>query len=200
MVLVVGLGNPGREYETHRHNVGFRVVDAIREGRGWPEYKGKFSAVWTRGVLAGHPVSLLKPQGYMNLSGDSVQPAAAFLKVPPESIIVVHDELDLPWKDIRVKVGGGHAGHNGVRSIIERLGSAAFVRVRVGIGSPARGGRDAADWVLSSFDPVEREELPEVLAEAVRAVESIVELGPAAAMNRVNVRASPATPDKSRPK
>ncbi len=200
MLLVVGLGNPGREYETHRHNVGFRVADAIREGQGWPEYKAKFSGVWTRGLLGGRPVSLLKPQGYMNLSGDSVQPAAAFLKVPPESIIVVHDELDLAWRDIRVKVGGGHAGHNGVRSIIECLGSAAFVRVRVGIGSPGRGGRDAADWVLSSFEPVEREELPEVLTEAVRAVESIVELGPAAAMNRVNVRMLPASPDKIRPK
>jgi peptidyl-tRNA hydrolase, PTH1 family len=198
--LVVGLGNPGRAYETHRHNVGFRVVDAIRERQGWPEYKAKFSGVWTRGLLGARPVSLLKPQGYMNLSGDSVQPAAAFLKVAPEGIIVVHDELDLAWRDIRVKVGGGHAGHNGVRSIIERLGSAAFVRVRVGIGSPGRGGRDAADWVLSSFEPVEREALPEVLAEAVRAVESIVELGPAAAMNRVNVRTLPASPDKIRPK
>jgi PTH1 family peptidyl-tRNA hydrolase len=200
VLLVVGLGNPGREYETHRHNVGFRVVDAIREAQGWPEYKAKFSGVWTRGVLGANPVALLKPQGYMNLSGDSVQPAAAFLKVPPEEIVVVHDELDLEWKDVRVKVGGGHAGHNGVRSIIERLGSPAFIRVRVGIGAPGRAGRDAADWVLSSFDPIEREEVSGVVAEAVRAVQSIAELGAAAAMNRVNVRTPQGGPDKSRAK
>jgi peptidyl-tRNA hydrolase, PTH1 family len=138
VLLLVGLGNPGREYEGHRHNIGFRVVDAIREAQGWPDFKSKFSGVWTRGSLAGHPVALLKPQGYMNLSGESVQLAAAFLKVPAQDIVVIHDELDLEWKDVRIKVGGGHAGHNGVRNIIERLGSAAFVRVRVGISSPAR--------------------------------------------------------------
>ncbi len=200
MLLVVGLGNPGREYEAHRHNVGFRVVDAIREAQGWPDYKAKFSGVWTRGVLGACPVVLLKPQGYMNLSGESVQPAAAFLKIPPEGIVVVHDELDLEWKDVRIKAGGGHAGHNGVRSIIDRVGSSAFIRVRVGIGSPGRAGRDAADWVLSSFEPVEREELPGVVAEAVRAVESIAELGAAAAMNRVNVRTPQAIADKNRAK
>jgi len=188
VLLIAGLGNPGREYEGHRHNVGFRVVDALREAEGWPEFRAKFSGVFTRGSLGGHPVALLKPQGYMNLSGESVQPAAAFLKVAPEDIVVVHDELDLAWKDVRIKVGGGHAGHNGVRSIIERLGSPAFVRVRVGIGSPGRGERDAADWVLSSFDPVERAELPDVVACAVAAVRSIIEHGPAAAMNRVNTR------------
>lgn len=196
MLLLVGLGNPGREYEGHRHNVGFRVVDAIREAQGWPDFKPKFSGAWTRGALGEHSVALLKPQGYMNLSGESVQPAAAFLKVPPQDIVVIHDELDLEWKDVRIKVGGGHAGHNGVRNIIERLGSAAFVRVRVGIGSPVRAGRDAADWVLSNFDAVEREELSGVVAAAVSAVRSVVELGPAAAMNRVNVRASPASLEK----
>lgn len=196
MLLVVGLGNPGREYEGHRHNVGFRVVDAMRESQGWPDFKAKFAGVWTRGSLGGHPVALLKPQGYMNLSGESVQPAAAFLKVPPEDIVVIHDELDLDWKDVRIKVAGGHAGHNGVRNIIDRLGSPAFVRVRVGIGSPARAGRDAADWVLSNFDAVEREELADVVSAAVSAVQSVVELGPAAAMNRVNVRVSTAAQGK----
>jgi PTH1 family peptidyl-tRNA hydrolase len=184
--LVVGLGNPGREYEGHRHNIGFRVVDAIRERGGWPDYKAKFGGVWTRGSLGGEAVALLKPQGYMNLSGDSVQPAAAFLKVRLDHVIVVHDELDLVWKDIRIKAGGGHAGHNGVRSIIERLGDAGFVRVRVGIGSPARGDRDAADWVLSNFDPVERAESPKVVSAAALAVRDIIDDGVAKAMNRVN--------------
>jgi PTH1 family peptidyl-tRNA hydrolase len=185
--LIAGLGNPGREYEGNRHNIGFRVVEALRESEGLPDFRPKFSGFWTRGELGGHAVALLKPQGYMNLSGDSVQPAAAFLKIPPQDIVVVHDELDLDWKDVRIKIGGGHAGHNGVRSIIQRLGSAGFVRVRVGIGKPS-AGQDAADWVLSDFEAVERAELPDVIAWAAGALRSIVLDGPEAAMNRVNTR------------
>ena len=190
MHLVVGLGNPGREYERSRHNVGFLVADALREAGAWPDYKQKFSGVWTRGSLAnGAPVALLKPQTFMNLSGDSVQPAAAFLKVPPADIIVVHDELDLPWKDVRLKMGGGHAGNNGVRSIIQRLGTPDFVRVRVGIGKPPPGFRGAgADWVLSDFDAVERAELPDLIGQAIDAVRRVVEDGLSAAMNAVNTR------------
>jgi peptidyl-tRNA hydrolase, PTH1 family len=188
--LVVGLGNPGREYQRSRHNVGFLVADALREAAGWPDYKQKFSGVWTRGALAsGAPLALLKPQTYMNLSGDSVQPAAAFLKVSPADVIVVHDELDLPWKDVRLKVGGGHAGNNGVRSIIQRLGTPDFVRVRVGIGKPPAGFRGGgADWVLSDFDAVERAEMPDVVARAIDAVRRVAEDGLAAAMNAVNTR------------
>jgi peptidyl-tRNA hydrolase, PTH1 family len=188
--LVVGLGNPGREYEKSRHNVGFLVADALREAAGWPDYKQKFSGVLTRGALSsGAPVALLKPQTYMNLSGDSVQPAAAFLKVAPADIIVVHDELDLPWNDIRLKVGGGHAGNNGVRSILQRLGTPEFIRVRVGIGKPPPGFRGGgADWVLSGFDPVERAELPDIVARAVDAVRRVVDDGIAAAMNAVNTK------------
>jgi PTH1 family peptidyl-tRNA hydrolase len=188
--LVVGLGNPGREYERSRHNVGFLVADALRESAGWPDYRQKFSGVWTRGALAsGAALALLKPQTYMNLSGDSVQPAAAFLKVAPADVIVVHDELDLPWSDVRLKVGGGHAGNNGVRSIIQRLGTPDFVRVRVGIGKPPPGFRGGgADWVLSDFDAVERAELPDVVARAIDAVRRVAEDGLAAAMNAVNTR------------
>jgi len=189
--LVVGLGNPGREHEANRHNVGFMVADALRRAEGWPELKTKFSGSFTRGELAGTAVALLKPQTYMNASGDSVQPAVAFLKLPPERVIVVHDELDLPWRDLRLKVGGGHAGHNGVRSILQRLGTPAFVRLRVGIGKPPPGFRGAvADWVLSSFDPGERTELPDVVSAAVDAVRRVVREGLAEAMNVVNARAS----------
>lgn len=189
MLLVVGLGNPGREYENSRHNVGFMVADALRRAEGWPDYKAKFSGLWTRGELAGQPVALLKPQTYMNLSGDSVQPASAFLKVATGDVVVVHDELDLAWRDVRLKVGGGHAGNNGVRSIIQRLGSPDFARVRMGIGKPPPGFRgQGADWVLSGFDGVERAELPDMLEVAIAAVRSIAADGMAAAMNRVNTK------------
>ncbi len=190
MLLVVGLGNPGREYENSRHNVGFMVADALRRAEGWPDYKAKFSGLWTRGELAGQPVALLKPQTYMNLSGDSVQPASAFLKVATADIVVVHDELDLAWRDVRLKVGGGHAGNNGIRSIIQRLGSPDFARVRVGIGKPPPGFRgQGADWVLSGFDGVERAGLPDVVDAALAAVRSVAADGIAAAMNRVNTKA-----------
>jgi PTH1 family peptidyl-tRNA hydrolase len=191
VLLVVGLGNPGREHENHRHNVGFMVADTLRRREGWPEYKAKFSGLWTRGELEGADVALLKPQTYMNLSGDSVQPASAFLKVPPESILVVHDELDLAWKDVRLKSGGGHAGHNGIRSIIQRLGTPDFLRVRVGIGKAPPGFRgDGADWVLSSFDGVEKAELPDVVDRVIDALRHVVRDGAAAAMNFVNTRKS----------
>jgi peptidyl-tRNA hydrolase, PTH1 family len=189
--LVVGLGNPGREYENSRHNVGFVVADEVKRLHGWPDFKPKFSGLWTRGSLEGHEVVLLKPQTYMNLSGTSVQPAAAFFKVPPEQIVVAHDEIDLPWRDVRLKMGGGHAGNNGIRSIIQSLGTPDFLRVRVGIGKPPAGFRgDGADWVLSNFDGVERAELTEVVARAADAIRRVAEVGPAAAMNLVNTRTS----------
>ena len=185
--MVVGLGNPGREHENNRHNVGFMVADALRLETGWPDFRQKFSGLFTRGPLEGQDVALLKPQTFMNLSGDSVQPAAAFFKVAAQQIVVIHDELDLAWREMRLKVGGGHAGNNGVRSLIERLGDPDFVRVRVGIGKPPAGFRgDGADWVLSNFDPIERAELPDMIARAVDAVRRVVRDGPAAAMNVVN--------------
>lgn len=209
MHLVVGLGNPGKKYENNRHNVGFMVVERLAHAHGLPEFKDKFRGAFAKGeILAGgarHPVALLEPQTYMNLSGESVQPAAAFLKVEPRSIIVVHDELDLPWKELRLKVGGGHAGHNGLRSIIQRLGTPDFVRLRVGIGRPPPGWRgDVADYVLRDFDAMERAELPDVIDRACAAIEKVISDGVTAAMNVLNARtekkaapqkkASPKTP------
>lgn len=187
MLLVVGLGNPGREHEGQRHNVGFIAVDALVRAEGWPEYKAKWNALWTRGELGGLPVAVVKPQTYMNLSGDSVQPAAAFLKVEPADLLVVHDELDLPWKDVRLKMGGGHAGHNGLRSILQRMGTPDFARVRIGIGRPPPG-REVHGWVLSAFDPIERAELPDVVGRAVDAVRRVARDGLPAAMNVVNTK------------
>jgi PTH1 family peptidyl-tRNA hydrolase len=191
--LVVGLGNPGKKYEKNRHNVGFMVVERLAQAHGLPDFKEKFSAVWTRGEIATsggrHAVALLEPQTFMNLSGDSVQPAAAFLKVEPRNVIVVHDELDIPWRDVRLKVGGGHAGHNGLRSIIQRLGTPDFVRVRVGVGRPPPGWKgDVADFVLHDFDAMEKAELPDVVDRAVRAIEKVVADGAAAAMNALNAK------------
>jgi PTH1 family peptidyl-tRNA hydrolase len=192
--LVVGLGNPGREHEGNRHNVGFLVADALLRTLGLPAFREKFKGVFSRGQAEPAPgtrvdVALLEPQTFMNLSGESVQPAAAFLKVPPERIVVVHDELDLAWRDVRLKVGGGHAGHNGLRSIIQHLGTPDFVRVRVGIGKPPAGFRgDTADYVLSGFDPIERAELPGVVEAAAVAVRRVMVEGIAPAMKAVNTK------------
>ena len=185
MHLVVGLGNPGKKYERNRHNVGFMVAERLRASNGLPDFRDKFSGLFSKGDA----FALLEPQTFMNLSGDSVQPAAAFLKVEPANVIVVHDELDLPWKDVRVKVGGGHAGHNGLRSIIQRLGTPEFVRVRVGVGRPPADFKgDVANYVLADFDATERGELPDVVDRAAAAVERVVKDGAAAAMNALNTR------------
>jgi PTH1 family peptidyl-tRNA hydrolase len=187
VLLVVGLGNPGREHAGQRHNVGFLVVDALRETWGLPELKSKWNALWTRGDVGGRPVALLEPQTYMNLSGESVQPAAAFLKVEKNAILVVHDELDLPWGQVRLKVGGGHAGHNGLRSIMQCLGTPDFLRCRVGIGRPPPDFRgDIAAWVLSGFDPVQKAELPGVVTKAADGVSRVLNDGIDAAMRAVH--------------
>ena len=202
MHLVVGLGNPGKKYEKNRHNVGFMVVEHLARTHGMPDFKEKFSGVWTKGdVSVGSsrfPVAVLKPGTFMNLSGDSVQPVAAFLKVAPPSIIVVHDELDLPWRDVKLKLGGGHAGHNGLRSLIDRLGAPDFVRVRVGVGRPPAGFKgDVADYVLQNFDSMETAELPEVIDRACACVEAVVAKGAQAAMNALH--APPASGKASSP-
>ncbi len=192
MFLVVGLGNPGKKYGKNRHNVGFMVLDAMADGVSGFAWKEKFSGVHGRGELFGKPSTLLKPMNFMNLSGDSVQPAMAFVKAAVGEVVVVHDELDVPFGEVRVKVGGGHAGHNGLRSIIERLGTPDFVRVRVGIGRPPAGFRgDVADYVLQDFDASERAELPDVIARAAQATQQVLTVGPAAAMTTVNAKAPP---------
>ncbi len=189
MLLVVGLGNPGKKYGKNRHNVGFVVVDALRERHGLPDFKEKFSGVWSRGPALGQDVVLLKPQTYMNVSGDSVQPASAFFKVAVTEIIVVHDELDIPFAEVRLKQGGGHAGHNGLRSMIERLASPEFVRVRVGIGRPPPDFKgDVADFVLQDFDPLERAETPAVITRACDAIDRIFKDGVKSAMNVTNTK------------
>jgi peptidyl-tRNA hydrolase, PTH1 family len=196
--LVVGLGNPGKKYERTRHNVGFMTVDAMANNHRVDAFKGKFSGLFARAEIAGEHIALLKPETFMNLSGDSVQPAAAFLKVPVEGIVVVHDELDVPFGTVRVKKGGGHAGHNGLRSLIERLGTPEFLRVRLGIGRPPPDFKgDVADYVLGGFHGAEAEGLPALIAQGEKAVLGILKHGAQEAMNRFNI--APKKPKPPRP-
>ncbi len=188
-MLIVGLGNPGRKYERTRHNVGFAVLDAIAQEQGLVDFKEKFSGLFCKGRVHGKDAVLLKPMTFMNLSGDCVQPAQVFHKVAIGDIVVIHDELDLPFGELRLKVGGGHAGHNGLRSLIARLGSPDFVRLRVGIGRPPPDFKgDVADYVLHDFDPTERANLPRIVDGARRAVELVLTEGLTCAMNAVNPR------------
>src|ERR671933_2453806 len=154
-LLVVGLGNPGREYERNRHNVGRMVVDELarRHGGSW---RGKFSGQLADVRIDGHRVALLKPETYMNESGRAVAAAARFYKLAPESILVVHDDGDLDLGRLQVRRGGGLAGHNGLRSVAQHLGTPEFLRLRIGVGRPERGDpRPLADYVLSDFEPHE---------------------------------------------
>lgn len=161
MKLIVGLGNPGAEYALHRHNIGFMAIDRIAELHRLPPWRKKFSGLFTEGEIGGKRALLLKPQTYMNDSGRSVQEAAHFHKIAVGDIVVLHDELDLAPSKIRVKTGGGNAGHNGLRSISANLGN-DYVRVRLGIGHP--GSKELVhNWVLSNFAKSDREWLAALL-------------------------------------
>lgn len=184
--LVVGLGNPGSEYERHRHNIGFRVVDALAERLRVTLRKGKTNALVADAHDRDSWIVLAKPMTYMNLSGDAVGPLARYFKILPERVIVVYDEIDLPFGVLRLKMGGGTAGHNGVASLVRSLG-ADFVRVRCGVGRPP-GRKDAADFVLQPFSKREEPTVSVMVAEAADAVIDIVREGFPPVQNRVNTR------------
>ena len=173
LLLVVGLGNPGPSYAGNRHNVGFMVLDELagRVAGRFKAHKGRADVV--EGRLAGYRAVLAKPKSYMNLSGGPVAALRDFFKVPTERILVVHDELDIPYGSLRLKLGGGDNGHNGLRSITSALGSRDYLRVRFGIGRPP-GRMDAAAFVLKDFSAAERKDLPYHLDRAADAVEAIV--------------------------
>jgi PTH1 family peptidyl-tRNA hydrolase len=183
-LLVVGLGNPGREYERTRHNAGWLALDELarRHGGSW---RSKFSGSLAEVRLGDAKLALLKPETYMNESGRSVGAAARFFKVEPEQVLVVHDDVDLETGRLQARRGGGLAGHNGLRSLGQYLGSQDFLRLRVGVGRPGRGDRrSVADWVLSPFAP---EEDPDALvSQSADAVETIVSDGLEAAQQRFN--------------
>jgi peptidyl-tRNA hydrolase, PTH1 family len=185
--LVVGLGNPGPRYTGTRHNAGFMVADELHgrtAGAGWQE---KFSGLSSRVDLAGRPAFLLKPLTFMNLSGRSAARAATFFRIAVSDIIVVHDDLDLEFGVVRVKVGGGTGGHKGLVSCASELGDPGFVRVRVGIGRPPFG--DATDYVLQTFSKAEAAEIADIVEHAADAVVAVVKGGAVKAMNEFNKRA-----------
>jgi PTH1 family peptidyl-tRNA hydrolase len=183
--LVVGLGNPGERYARTRHNAGAMVVDELLERADAKLKSHKSGNLIAEVTLAGERVVLARPTTYMNESGRPVRELARWYKIPPESIIVVHDEIDVPFGEIRVKVGGGTAGHNGLSSIVNHLSTKDFTRVRVGVGRP-RG--EGVEHVLGEFSGAQRKELPHVIDRAADAVERILEAGAERAMNEVNTK------------
>jgi len=186
-LMVVGLGNPGDEYRTTRHNVGFMVADRLIKAHGLKRPRRRYEGRWVEGEVAGRDIAILMPQTYMNSSGDAVTLAAKRKHIPTESIVVIHDDVDFPFGVVRARQGGGNGGHNGLKSIVSRLGSDGFSRVRVGIGRPDDTDTETRDWVLTPFDGSE-EELDATLDRAVACVEMIISEGIEAAMGEFNRR------------
>ncbi len=183
--MIVGLGNPGPRYARNRHNVGFQIVDELAAKHGLSFEKRQFKALIASGVIDGQRVLLVKPQTFMNLSGEAVQPLAHYYKIDLPDLMVVFDDMDLPLGVIRLRPFGGAGGHNGMKSIIQRLGSNRFPRLRVGIDRPP-GRMDPAAYVLQDFNPEEEEIMVQVRDRAVRALETWLTEGIDAAMNAFN--------------
>jgi len=182
--IVVGLGNPGQEYAGTRHNIGQMVADELARRGGaalMPQAKTRTRNATVR--IAGDPVAVAVPMSYMNVSGGPVSSLAKYVSVTPEDVIVIHDELDIPFGTVRLKRGGGSAGHNGLKDITKALGTPDYIRVRVGIGRPP-GRMDAATFVLKPFSATERKELDLLIGDAADAVEAVLELGLEAAQQR----------------
>jgi PTH1 family peptidyl-tRNA hydrolase len=185
--LIVGLGNPGTKYAGTRHNIGFMVVQLLAVQSGIALKRQGYQGVYGVGRVATQEVTLVLPQTYMNLSGVSVGSAVKSLGITPGDLILVHDDIDLPFGTMKIRIGGGHGGHNGIRSIVKVLGNSDFIRVRVGVGRPGAGG-DVTEYVLSVFSAEERDKLGTVLANSARAVETTLSLGAKQAMNEFNNR------------
>lgn len=184
--LVVGLGNPGGQYELTRHNVGFRVVDELAERCRVPVQKLKYRALTNTAEVGGHRVLLMKPVTYMNLSGEAAQEAAAFYKVPPERVLVVSDDVALPPGRLRIRKGGSAGGHNGLKNLIQHLGTDQFPRVRVGVGEKPHPDYDMADWVLGKLQGEDKKAVDAAVKRAADAVECLIREGPDRAMSRYN--------------
>lgn len=185
MYLIAGLGNPTREYEKTRHNVGFDTIDVLADRINTDVAERKFKGLYGKGMLGGEKVILLKPQTFMNLSGESVRAAADFYKIPPDHIIVIYDDISLDVGHLRIRTKGSAGGHNGIKNIIAHLGTQEFPRIKIGVGGkPPR--MDLADYVLSRFPAEERKIMETAFRDAAEAAGVLIAEGPDAAMNRFN--------------
>jgi PTH1 family peptidyl-tRNA hydrolase len=196
MKLIVGLGNPGRQYDNTRHNVGFRVIDLLAQQASIGNFKSGFNAEYAKTTLAGEDAVLAKPTTYMNRSGDAVMPLMQWFKLAPEDIIVLCDDIHLPLGQLRLRGQGSDGGHNGLKSIIRQTGSNRFTRIRLGINEPP-AVMDQADYVLGHFSRGELPEVEEMVSKAADAVECILTRGISTAMNQFNVRKNNNTGDEN---
>ncbi len=188
MYIIAGLGNPGKEYENTRHNAGFNVIDKIADKAGISVSEKKHKGLIGKGVFAGEKVVLLKPQTYMNLSGESIRAAIDYYKLDATSeLIVISDDIDLDVGQLRIRPKGSAGGHNGLKNIIQNLGTEEFIRIRIGVGAKRAGG-DLVSHVLGKIDKSDQEIFEEVLENAVHAIETIMSEGTETAMNRFNTK------------
>lgn len=185
MYIIAGLGNPTREYEKTRHNVGFEVIDVLADMLGTTVEEKKFKGCYGRGIIGGEKVLLLKPQTFMNLSGESIRAASDFYKVDPEHIIIIYDDISLDVGQLRIRKKGSAGGHNGIKNIIAHLGTQEFPRIKVGVGDKPKK-MDLADYVLSRFSKEDRAAMEDAFKEAAKAVEVMITEGMDAAMNQFN--------------
>lgn len=184
--LLVCLGNPGKQYENTRHNIGFLAADALEKRCGVKINKLRYRALSGEVRLAGQRVLVIKPQTYMNLSGEAVKLAGGFYKIPPDHVLVISDDVSLPLGKLRIRAGGSAGGHNGLKNIIAHLGTDQFPRIKVGVGAPAHPEHEMVDWVIGKFTPQERKTVDEAIEKVLDAVECIVEKGVGEAQNRYN--------------
>ena len=184
--LLVCLGNPGKEYANTRHNIGFLAADALEKRTGVKFNKLKYRALTGEVTLGGQRVLVVKPQTYMNLSGEAVKLAGGFYKIPPERILVLYDDVSLPLGKLRIRGSGSAGGHNGIKNIIAHLGTDAFPRIKVGVGAPEGADRDLVDWVIGNFTQSQRKVVDEAIGKALDAAECVIEHGVSEAQNRFN--------------
>ena len=184
--LIVGLGNPGSKYENTRHNMGFKTIDLLAEKLNVPVNKVKFKAVYNTVNFAGCKCLIMRPQTYMNLSGEAVREAAQFYKIPADHVLVIYDDISLPVGKLRVRPTGSAGGHNGIKNIIAHLGTQEFPRVKIGVGAPEGADKDMVDWVIGAPSQAERKILAESFEKAIDAAEAIIKNGCQKAMNQFN--------------